>query len=163
MPDPLVLLLPDEAATRRLAGALAPCLAAGGGVVALAGGLGAGKTALARALIRALTGDPDEEVPSPTFTLVQGYDTPHGPVWHFDLYRLCSAEDVIELGWEEAVVDGMVLVEWPERAGALLPAEHLEIRLTPEPAAGAEARRVTLTGHGGWRTRLAGLDLGCAR
>ena len=158
MPEPLVVFLPDEAATRRLARTLAPGLA-GGGVVALAGTLGAGKTALARALIRVLTGNPDEEVPSPTFTLVQGYETPQGPLWHFDLYRLSDAAEVVELDWEEAVAGGIVLLEWPERLGPSLPADRLEIALALDAAAGTEARRATLTGHGRWRVRLAGLDL----
>ena len=146
--NPLVFPLPDEAATRRLAAWLAPYIANGGGVVTLVGELGAGKTTFARALIRALTGDPDEEVPSPTFTLVQGYDTPQGPVAHFDLYRITDAEELVELGWDDAVVSGIVLVEWPERLGALLPFERLEMTLSPDPAIGPDARIATLTAHG---------------
>ncbi len=151
----LVFVLPNEKATRRLATALAPCVAATGGVVALAGDLGVGKTAFARVLIRALTGDPDEEVPSPTFTLVQSYVTLYGLVWHFDFYRLSCVEEIIELDWEEAIARGIVLVEWPERLGLLLPAEHLEVRLVPDTAAGPDARRAIVTGHGGWGARLA--------
>lgn len=154
MAESVRLFLADEAATRRLAEALAPCVGAAGGVVTLGGALGAGKTAFARALIRALTGDPDEEVPSPTFTLVQGYDTPHGALWHFDLYRLTSPDEVIELDWEEAVVGGLVLVEWPERAGRWMPAERLEIALAAHPAVGPDARIATLTAHGHWASVL---------
>src|SRR3546814_15561179 len=86
-------------------------------VVALFGDLDAGKTALARALIRALPGPAGaaaEEVPSPTFTLVQIYERRPAPVWHFDLYRLDSAAEVEELGFSEALAGGIALVEWPE-------------------------------------------------
>ena len=75
--------------------------------------------------------DPNLIVPSPTFTLVETYDTPLGPYWHFDLYRLETPEQVYELGWEEALAEGVVLVEWPERLGALLP-EHLSVTLEVE-------------------------------
>lgn len=101
-----------------------------GDLVALQGGLGAGKTTLARAVLRAATGDPALIVPSPTFTLVEIYDTPRGAFWHFDLYRLEAAEQVLELGWEEARVDGVTLVEWPERLGPLLPVDRLTVSLT---------------------------------
>jgi hypothetical protein len=153
--NPLVFLLPDEAATQRLATRLAPYVASGGGLVTLVGELGAGKTAFARALIRALTGDPNEEVPSPTFTLVQSYDTPQGLVTHFDLYRITDAEERIELGWDDAVANGIVLVEWPERLGTFLPPERLEITLSPDPAAGPDARIATLTAHGQPQSRWA--------
>jgi tRNA threonylcarbamoyladenosine biosynthesis protein TsaE len=145
------LELPDQAATERLARTLAPGLGAGD-VVALAGDLGSGKTTLARALIRALTGDAAEEVPSPTFTLVQCYDTETVTVWHFDLYRLTDPDEVVELGWDDACAGGIVLVEWPERAGSLLPVERLEVALA---MAGEHARRAVLTGSGGWARRLA--------
>ena len=160
MPHPahrsISLCLADEAATERLAAAMAPLLRAGD-VVALSGDLGAGKTVLARALIRALTSDPDEEVPSPTFTLVQRYDSAAATVWHFDLYRLNGADEVVELGWDEAAADGIALVEWPDRLGPLLPAERLDIRLA---TAGDETRLATLTGHGGWAGRLTNLGKG---
>lgn len=119
--------LPNEAATEQLGETLAMRLTPGD-VVGLKGDLGAGKTTLARAIIRAAANDPDLIVPSPTFTLVEVYETPRGTFWHFDLYRLEAPEQVYELGWEEALAEGIVLVEWPERLGALLP-EHLDVTL----------------------------------
>jgi tRNA threonylcarbamoyladenosine biosynthesis protein TsaE len=133
--------LPDEAATERLGAALARRLRPRD-VVALQGGLGVGKTTLARAILRAASGDPALIVPSPTFTLVEIYDTPAGVFWHFDLYRLEEPEQVFELGWEEARVDGMALVEWAERLGALLPRERLTVTLAME----GDGRRADLQG-----------------
>lgn len=122
--------LADEAATEQLGAGLAARLKPGD-VVGLKGDLGAGKTTLARAIIRAAMNDPDLIVPSPTFTLVETYDTPLGPYWHFDLYRLETPEQVYELGWEEALAEGIVLLEWPERLGPLLP-QHLSVTLEIE-------------------------------
>ena len=119
--------LPDERATDELGATLAARLRIGD-VVALQGGLGVGKTTLARAILRAAAGDPALIVPSPTFTLVEVYDTPRGPYWHFDLYRLERPEQIYELGWEEALADGISLIEWPERLGPLLP-KHLSVTL----------------------------------
>lgn len=153
---PLDLPLPGLAATEALGRALARLLRPGD-VVALYGDLGAGKTALARALIRALPGPlgaAEEEVPSPTFTLVQTYERQPAPVWHFDLYRLESAAEVEELGFSEALADGVSLVEWPERLGALLPADALCITLAFAAAGG---RRARLEGGGDWPTRLTEL------
>ena len=133
--------LPDEAATERLGAALAKRLRPRD-VVALQGGLGVGKTTLARAILRAASGDPALIVPSPTFTLVEIYDTPAGVFWHFDLYRLEEPEQVFELGWEEARADGMALVEWAERLGALLPGERLTVTLAME----GDGRRADLQG-----------------
>lgn len=147
--------LADEAATVVLARRLAP-LVARRDVIALWGDLGAGKTRFARALIDALEDNGGEEVPSPTFTLVQTYDTPAGPVWHFDLYRLESAEEVLELGFEEALAEGISIIEWPDRLGDLLPAERLDLVL--EFAGAAERRIARLAGHGGWAERLRRLD-----
>jgi tRNA threonylcarbamoyladenosine biosynthesis protein TsaE len=119
--------LPNEQATEALGATLAARLKPGD-VVGLKGDLGAGKTTLARAIIRAAAADPDLIVPSPTFTLVEVYDTPRGSYWHFDLYRLDDPQQVYELGWEEALAEGIVLLEWPERLGALLP-KHLSVTL----------------------------------
>lgn len=129
--------LPDEATTALLGNDLAAALRPGD-VVALRGDLGAGKTALARAIIRALAAKPDLEVPSPTFTVVQSYDA-RFPVAHYDLYRVTSAEELEELGLDEATSSGVVLIEWPERAGDLLPANSIEIELSEE-GAGRDAR-----------------------
>jgi tRNA threonylcarbamoyladenosine biosynthesis protein TsaE len=97
-----------------------------------------------------------EEVPSPTFTLVQTYALAPAPVWHFDLYRLEAPEQAWELGVEDAFESGISLIEWPERLGALLPDERLDIHL--DFAGGTETGRIArLAGHGGWRRRLAAL------
>ena len=121
------LPLADETATEQLGATLAARLKPGD-VVGLKGELGAGKTTLARAILRAAADDPALIVPSPTFTLVEVYETPVGTYWHFDLYRLETPEQVFELGWEEARADGIVLLEWPERLGPLLP-KHLSVTL----------------------------------
>jgi tRNA threonylcarbamoyl adenosine modification protein YjeE len=101
-----------------------------GDVLFLHGNLGAGKSVFARALIRALAGDKDLEVPSPTFTLVQTYDTPVGPVHHYDLYRLTQTDEIYELGWEDSLSQAITIVEWPERLGTLAPQRRLDIRIT---------------------------------
>ena len=134
--------LPDEAATERLGASLAGRLRPRD-VVALQGGLGVGKTTLARAILRAASGDPALIVPSPTFTLVEVYDTPVGVFWHFDLYRLEQPEQVFELGWEEARADGVALVEWAERLDTLLPRERLTVTLAME----GDGRRADLQGE----------------
>jgi tRNA threonylcarbamoyl adenosine modification protein YjeE len=117
-----------------------------GDCVALHGDLGTGKTTLARALVCALLNDADAEVPSPTFSLVQTYDTARIPVAHFDFYRLTSTEEARELAFEEAAANGVVVVEWPERAEELLPSDRLGIRLTE--TSDASARGIALEGHG---------------
>ena len=162
--DTLRLDLPDPAATADLAARLA-VLVRRGDVIALGGDLGTGKTSFARAFINALPRAGDEpadeapeEVPSPTFTLVQTYGREPADVWHFDLYRLTRPEEAYELGIEEAFAEAISLIEWPERMGPLLPAERLDLvlRFAPRP----EARRATLTGWGSWAGRLAALALG---
>lgn len=136
---------------RALAPAMAPGLA-----VCLTGALGAGKSTLARALIRALT-TPDEEVPSPTFTLAQFYEAPTFPLAHFDLYRLASADEAYEIGLEEALADGCVLIEWPERLEGDLPADRLDIDIVATEDGAARSAR--LVAHGAFRGRLERIAL----
>lgn len=153
----LAIELPDEAATCALAAALAH-RAREGDVIGLSGPLGSGKTVFARAFIRARFGA-EEEVPSPTFTLVEVYEPRTGPaIWHFDLYRLGRPEDAYELGFEDALTDGIALIEWPERLGSLLPRETLGVALAPGP--GATERRARLDAPPGWASRIAGLKRG---
>ncbi|MEK9726225.1 MAG: tRNA (adenosine(37)-N6)-threonylcarbamoyltransferase complex ATPase subunit type 1 TsaE, partial [Rhodospirillaceae bacterium] len=123
--DGIEIALADEAATEALGRWLA-AVAAPGDVIALAGDLGSGKTVLARAVVRAYCDTPGEEVPSPTFTLVQSYEGGAAPVHHFDLYRLEDPDEALELGIEEAFADGVTLIEWPDRLGPWLPAERLD-------------------------------------
>lgn len=124
---PIERRLPDERATIRLGEDIAACLRPGD-VIALEGDLGAGKTTLARGLIRAVAQDRALEVPSPTFTLVQSYDT-RIPLHHFDLYRLSSPDELDELGLEEAAATGAALIEWPDKAGERLPADAAKLTL----------------------------------
>jgi tRNA threonylcarbamoyladenosine biosynthesis protein TsaE len=145
-----VVDLPDEAATQALAAHIS-ALAAPADVIALKGELGSGKTCFARAFIRAR--GYREEVPSPTFTLVQVYDLGSASVWHFDLYRLNSPEEAWELGIEEAFSEGISLIEWPERLGPLLPKRHIEVGLAFGDRPGA--RRAVLAAGAGWQARLA--------
>lgn len=150
--------LADEAATEALARRLA-AIVEPGDVLALWGDLGVGKTVFARAFVRA-RGDAFEDVPSPTFTLVQVYDPTDGseaPTYHFDLFRLKSFEETYELGIEEAFAGGISLVEWPDRLGLLLPPHRLDVKLAEGSA--PDARRVVLEGHGVWRARLAEAEL----
>ena len=139
--------LPDITATQALAGRIA-ALAHSGDVILLEGELGAGKTELARAFIRAMTSDPALEVPSPTFTLVQSYGVPGGLLFHFDLWRLSGPADLSELGWDEALA-GIVLVEWPDRLGSHRPADALTISLR---ITGPTSRCAALSG---WPDRIA--------
>lgn len=133
-PAPVLAMdIPDLAALETLAALLAAG-ARPGDVLALTGELGAGKTTLARAFLAALArregAPPPTEVPSPTFTLAQSYDVGSLVVSHFDLYRLEAPEEALELGIEDAVADGIVLIEWPERLGPYLPRDRIEIALT---------------------------------
>ena len=160
-PEILSFELPDEAATACLARSLA-ARARKGDVFALFGDLGSGKTAFARAFINALPAPggtapaSPEEVPSPTFTLLQTYQRAPAPVWHFDLYRVARPDEVYELGFEDALGEGIVLIEWPERLGPLLPAERLELRF--DFAEHNQARRIALIGTGTWARRLRDLE-----
>ncbi len=141
--------LPDLAATETLAAEVA-ALARPGDVILLDGHFGAGKTAFARAFLRAASGDPALEVPSPSFTLVQTYDTRIGRVHHFDLWRVGGPAALTELGWDEARAD-IVLAEWPQRLGALRPPEALLLRLD---LLEGEARQAAFSG---WPDRIGNL------
>ena len=141
------LALADEAATGRLGAALAAALRPGE-ALCLEGPLGAGKSTLARALVRALT-TATEDVPSPTFTLVQFYEGAGLNIAHFDLYRLTSAEEAYEIGLDEALEDGAAVIEWPGRLEGRLPPDRLDIEITIE----GDARRARLQGHGAWKGR----------
>lgn len=144
--------LADEQATRRLAVDVAALLAPGD-MVTLSGDLGAGKTAFARALIRHLAGA-DIDVPSPTFTLMQVYDLPRFPVVHADFYRVNAPSELIEIGFTDASEGAAVLVEWPERAAGLLPADRLDVALALVPARGPDFRDARITGHGAFAARV---------
>lgn len=143
--------LPDEAATVRLGRELAYMLRPGD-VLALRGELGAGKTALTRSLVRCALGSEDEEVPSPTFTLVQVYEAPSVQYWHFDLYRLQYPDEALELGIEEAFFEGISLIEWPERLGTWLPDDALTVHLSICPSG---KRRADFSGNATWTRRLS--------
>lgn len=137
--------LPDLFATEALAARLA-AKARPGDAILLEGPLGAGKTAFARAFLRAATGHATLDVPSPSYTLVQTYESPRGPIHHFDLWRLDGPGAVAELGWDELSAD-IVLVEWPERLGDLQPKDALRITLA---TTGEQSRIATLSG---WNDR----------
>jgi tRNA threonylcarbamoyladenosine biosynthesis protein TsaE len=141
------LALPDEAATARLGAAVASALRPGE-AVCLEGPLGAGKSTLARALVRALT-TPTEDVPSPTFTLVQFYEGQGLNLAHFDLYRLSSPDEAYEIGLDEALEDGAAVIEWPQRLEGRLPPDRLDIEI----AFDGEGRLARLTPHGAWEGR----------
>jgi tRNA threonylcarbamoyl adenosine modification protein YjeE len=154
---PWTITLPDLAATEQLARIIADELKPGD-LVTLSGGLGAGKTTLARTLIRLLAGDPDLEVPSPTFTIVQTYDTAHGSVVHADFYRLGGADELVELGWDELTESAIALVEWPDRAEGALKTNRLDITLDLMPGRGGEGRIATITGSGTFAPRVQRLE-----
>ncbi len=146
----IIVDLPDEAATAALAARIA-AVAVPGDIIALKGDLGTGKTAFARAFIGA-RGNQDE-VPSPTFTLVQVYDAGPTVIWHFDLYRICAPEDAWELGIEDAFIEGISLIEWPERLGPLLPDRRLELSFAFGDGPGA--RCIAMDPGKEWQARLA--------
>jgi tRNA threonylcarbamoyladenosine biosynthesis protein TsaE len=146
----IVIDLPDETATAALAARIA-AVAVPADIIALKGDLGSGKTVFARAFIGAC-GNHDE-VPSPTFTLVQVYDAGPAAIWHFDLYRIRVPEEAWELGIEEAFITGISLIEWPERLGPLLPGHRLELSFAFGD--GPSERRIAIDLGKGWQARLA--------
>ena len=152
---PHTIRLPDADATTALGAVVAPLLRPGDAVL-LYGPLGMGKSTLARGMIRALTG-PDEDVPSPTFTLVQFYET-RPPIAHFDLYRLTRPEEAFEIGLDEALDEGCAVIEWPERLGddpALLGPDRLTIVLAED----GPGRLATVSGAGSWDDRASHVRL----
>ena len=146
--------LDDEAATARLGQAIAGALKTGE-AVCLSGPLGAGKSTLARALIRALTG-PEEDVPSPTFTLVQFYEGARLRVAHFDLYRLSNPDEAYEIGLDEAMDEGAAVIEWPERLEGRLPPDRLDVEIGFED----RGRSARLVPHGAWEGRKLEFGVG---
>src|SRR5215467_6835651 len=150
------IVLPNERAMHRLVVDIAASTEPGD-LVTLSGDLGAGKTTFARALIRHLSGDEQMEVPSPTFTMVQTYELPRFPVVHADLYRVTGSSELAELGFDDLADGAVVLLEWPDRAAAFLPASRLDLTITLAPQLGAEVRNVRITGYAdAERQRLAG-------
>jgi len=139
--------LANEEATRRFAIDIAAALEPGD-LVTLSGDLGAGKTTLARALIRYLAGDDTVEVPSPTFTFVQTYELPRFTLVHADLYRLSATAELAELGFDDLPDGAAVLMEWPDRAAGFLPPDRLDIAFTLAPALGPDVRNVRCIGYG---------------
>ncbi|MDP6690019.1 MAG: tRNA (adenosine(37)-N6)-threonylcarbamoyltransferase complex ATPase subunit type 1 TsaE [Alphaproteobacteria bacterium] len=142
--------MPDAAATDTAAAAVAK-LAQTGDVFCLIGELGAGKTSFARGFLRAL--GIEEDIPSPTFNLLLTYETALGTVWHFDLYRLGSPDEVIELGMEDAFADGICLIEWPDRLGPWLPGERIEIHLSDDDGGSGRWLNLRAVGPGAERWR----------
>lgn len=156
-PDDRVVALGDEAATMALAAHIAKA-AHPGDVIALYGTLGAGKTVFARAFINTLSqaaGAGPEEVPSPTFTLVQTYPFADFTVWHVDLYRIEEESEIRELGLYDAFAQDVTLIEWPDRIESLLPPDCLRINLAIVDERGA--REARLRAAGDWGERLGGI------
>ena len=116
-----------------------------GDVVLLHGTLGMGKTVLSRGIIRALTPNENMEVPSPTFTIVQNYDGANCPIYHYDLYRIEHEDEILELGWEGALADGITIVEWPDRLGTFKPAKTIDITINPADN-NPESREIKIEG-----------------
>ena len=146
----LMLLLPDQQATRAFGGRLGGLIRPGD-VIALRGVLGSGKTELARALIRARTGA-EIEVPSPSYTLVQDYRFPDLVIRHIDLYRIRDPAELLELGLDAPAAGEAWLIEWPERADAVLPADRLDLELRQGDA--PDARIADLNAGSSWIERL---------
>lgn len=143
------LILNSEDETVLLAGRIAAMLRSGD-TIAMAGTLGVGKTTFARSLIQTLL--PGEEVPSPTFTLVQTYDAPKFRITHADLYRVKSRRELRELGFDEALEEGVLIIEWPDRMSQLLPADRLDMIIEVDD--GVEERRAKIIGRGNWAQRM---------
>lgn len=143
--------LPDEATTAALAGQIAPRLKQGDTLL-LEGEIGAGKSAFARALIRARL-NRMEDVPSPTFTIVQTYEDEAGDIWHCDLYRLTHPDEALELGLEEAFETAICLIEWPDRLGDEAPRSALTLSFVAQD----NDHHVTISGPTPWANRLRGL------
>ena len=152
MIESLDLSLPHLKATRDLADAVAPLLQPGD-VLTLEGSIGVGKTTFVRSLLKAL--GCSEEVPSPTFNLALTYEVNCLTIWHFDLFRIEHLSDVYELGVEDALENGVCLIEWPKIMTSLLPTEHLEMKFFYQEE---YSRRVSLRGSGVWRQRLRAVE-----
>lgn len=148
--------LADEQATLKLAATIARHTRIGD-VIALSGDLGAGKTTFARGFIHAKCRN-QEDVPSPTFTLVQIYETDDGTIHHFDLYRLNDPSEAFELDIEDAFVSSISLIEWPDKLGSILPENRLEIQFDFSDI--PDSRRAIITAQGDWRSRLEEISLG---
>ena len=148
----ITIAISDLCATNRLAEKVAG-VAKRGDFVALRGDFGAGKTTFSRHFIYAIAGH-REDVASPTFNLVLIYPYAHTSVWHFDLFRLVKPEEIWELGIEDALLEGIVLVEWPERMQPYMPKERLEIDIETGNK-GPDSRVFVLTGYGDWRDRIS--------
>ncbi len=133
-------------ATEAIAARLAAQLG-GGDCIALHGGLGAGKSLMARAIIRTVLHDPDHEVPSPTYTLVNVYEAAGFEIWHADLYRIADADELNEIGLDQALEHALVLIEWPERWPGGLPAQRLDVHIEGS----GEARQIVFAPRGGWQ------------
>ena len=148
----LTLHTPSVEATQALAARLASRLEPGDTLL-LEGQIGAGKSTLARALIQTLLGRA-EDVPSPTFTLVQTYEADVAEIWHCDLYRLTHPDEVLELGLQDAFGTAICLIEWPDRLGDDAPSDALTVSLL----AGDASHTISFAGPGDWSTRLKDLD-----
>lgn len=149
-PSPfLTLTLEDDGASKRLGEDIAPTLRPGDCIL-LSGDLGMGKTTIARSLIRAFLNDSNVEVPSPTFTLVNHFQEGRTPLAHFDLYRICDPDELIEIGFNEALELGITLVEWPQRALADMPQDALTLTID----VAGNGRSIAFSGNPRWAERI---------